>query len=124
MWRTWSETEENVRRCIRNNLNLPSLKKIDIELALRVKSIDDGKCTNVVKFTRFKNRDQILYEAKKMLLKMSYCFVKVDFTNRVKLFKRELGKRLVEAMVKGQYAAMHLDKLFFLLLFISHKIYT
>ena len=71
-------------------MNLPSLKKIDIEITLRVKSNDDEKCTNVVKFTRFKDCDQILHEAKRMLLKTFYCFVEEDLTNRVKLFIREL----------------------------------
>ena len=34
-----------------------------------------------------------------------------DYTDRVKLHRRELGKRLAEARQNGQYAVMRYDKL-------------
>lgn len=106
----WSETEERVRTFIKNDMSLPELENVEIERAHRVKSKDPDKCQIIVKFCKFKDRDQIFKSAKQSLKNTPH-YVQEDFTERVKVCRRELGKRLVDARKKGLYASMQFDKL-------------
>ena len=78
----WSDTEQRVRTFIGEELNRPDLENIDIERAHRLKSRDREKCTIIVKFTKFKDKEVILSTAKQRL-KNSQFSVHEDFTERV-----------------------------------------
>ena len=105
----WRETEVKVRTFIRRDLDRPDIEDVEIERAHRVTSLDPNKCNIVVKFSMYKDRDQILSVGKQSL-KNSIFFVQEYFTDRVKLCRRELGKRLVETRNEGFYALMRFDK--------------
>ena len=91
-------------------MNKPELENVEIERAHRVKSSEKDKSVIMVKFSRYKDREQI-FNAAKTALRHSEYSVKEDFTQRVKHCRRELGKHLLDARDKGLYAAMHYDKL-------------
>jgi len=105
----WHITEGKVREFIKTELNLPELENVDIERAHRMKSRDENTCI-IVKFTKYKDRDQILSRARRNLGNTRYSVHK-DFIERVKVHRRELGKRLVQERERGNYAAMSYDKL-------------
>ena len=65
----WKETEAKVRTFIRRDLDRPDLEDVEIERAHRVKSLDPNKCNIVVKFSKYKDRDQILSVGKQSLKK-------------------------------------------------------
>ena len=46
-----------------DQLDIPDLEHVDFERAHRVKSKDSSKCPIVVKFTKYKDREQILISA-------------------------------------------------------------
>ena len=107
----WNVTESKVRSFIKNDLNLPNLENVDIERAHRMKSnASTEKCMIIVKFTKYKDRDEILNRAKRCLYNTSYS-VNEDFTERIRAIRRELGKRLVTERDQGKYASMNYDKL-------------
>lgn len=108
---SWSETERKVREFVTDDLNMPEMGDVDIERAHRMQSQNPNKCTIIVKFSRFKDKDSILNRAKQVLNRESTKRVHEDFTDRVKTHRRELGKRLVQARNNGQYASLSFDKL-------------
>jgi chromosome segregation ATPase len=108
---SWSETERKVRDFITSDLNMPGLEHVEIERAHRMQSRYENKITVIVKFSRFKDKETILNQARQVLHNESTRRVHEDFTDRVKLHRRELGKRLVHARENGQYASMNYDKL-------------
>ena len=55
-----------MREFIKTELNLPELENVDIERAHRMKSRDENTCI-IVKFTKYKDRDQILSRARRTL---------------------------------------------------------
>ena len=91
-------------------MDQPDLENVEIERAHRVKSKDPEICPIIVKFSKYKDRDQILKCAKQKLKETCF-FVQEDFTDRVKLCRFKLGKRLMEARKNGLYAALSFDKL-------------
>jgi FtsZ-binding cell division protein ZapB len=108
----WEETELKVRHFINDTLGLPDLEHVEIERAHRVGNKNSEKPQIVAKFSRYKDRETILKKSREVLDRNSQFSVREDFTERVQLHRRELGKRLVQARSQGQYASLRFDKLF------------
>ena len=107
----WDTTEEKVRDFIRNDLNMPEMERVEIERAHRIKSYDQNKCTIIVKFNRYKDREAILKKASEVLGEDSSYSIQQDLTQRVKKHRRELGKEMIAAKARGQEARIKFDKL-------------
>ncbi|WAR21343.1 PTPRT-like protein, partial [Mya arenaria] len=107
----WEETELKVRQFISDKLGLSELDRVEIERAHRVGSRNSDTCPIIAKFSRYKDRETIIKKSKQLFDRQSQFSVREDFTERVQLHKRELGKRLVEARSRDQYASMRYDKL-------------
>ena len=67
----WDVCEEKVRDFIKTDLNLPEYENVEIERAHRIKSRDKVTCSIIVKFNRYKDREQILRGASETLDKKS-----------------------------------------------------
>lgn len=93
---------------ISENLNCPDQENFDIERVHRLRSADSEKAI-IVKFSKYKDREMVLSRAKSRLRHTEYT-VQDDFTYRVKLHRRELGKRLIEERARGNHAAISYDK--------------
>ena len=106
----WVDTESKIREFMKSDLDQPNLQNVEIERAHRVKSKDSHTCPIIVKFSKYKDRDQKLKCAKQKLRETRF-FVQEDFTDRVKICRFKLGKRLMEARKDGLYAALSFDKL-------------
>lgn len=100
-----------MRSYIKNDLNLPDKEHVEVERVHRVKSRDPSKCTTVVKFNKFKDRDCVIDRAKSQLTRDSNLSAKPDYTDRFVRHRRELGHRMTEERQKNNYAAMSYDKL-------------
>lgn len=107
----WEETEVKVRTFITDTLGLSDIGDVSIERAHRVGSKQSTQCPIIAKFTHYKDRDTILKTSKQIFDRNSAYSVREDYTERVQLHRRELGKRLVEARSNGQYASLRFDKL-------------
>lgn len=64
-----------------------------------------------MKFNKFKDCQSIFQKAREVLGRDSRFSVQQDFTERVKLHRRELGKEMVKARNDGHYAVIRYDKL-------------
>lgn len=107
----WAVTEQKVRSFLVNELEMQEMEQIDIERAHRIKSTDRNKCTIIVKFNRFKDREAVLKKAAEALDGEAPYSVRQDFTQRVKKHRRELGKEMIAAKARGQQARIKFDKL-------------
>ena len=114
----WEVTEQKVRSFVKNDMEMPGYQFVDIERAHRIKSRDRNKCTVIVKFTKFKDRQAILKRASEVFDSDSAFSVNADYTKRVKKHRRELGKRMIAARQAGQEAKISYDKLV-----IENKVY-
>ena len=114
----WAVTEEKVRSFIKNEMEMPGHESVEIERAHRLKSSDRNKCTIIVKFTKFKDREAILRKASDIFDHESPFSVQADYTQRVKKHRRELGKEMIAARQNGQNAKIQYDKLV-----IDNKVY-
>lgn len=114
----WDVTEEKVRSFIKNDMEMPEYESVEIERAHRLKSRDRNKCTIIVKFTKFKDRQNILRRAGEVFDSKSAFSVQADYTQRVKKHRRELGKKMIAARDAGQEARVTFDKLI-----IGNKLY-
>ena len=114
----WDVTEEKVRSFIKNEIEMPGHESVEIERAHRLKSSDRNKCTIIVKFTKFKDREAILRKASDIFDHESPFSVQADYTQRVKKHRRELGKEMIAARQNGQNAKIQYDKLV-----IDNKVY-
>ena len=108
---SWSDTEERVRIFMKDDLNLPSHNEIEIERAHRFGSRKSKNCPIIVKFNKFKDRENVFARTKSVLDRKSKYFVKEDFTERVQKQRRELSKWLVRARDKGENGPLKYDKL-------------
>ena len=63
----WAATEQKVRSFITNELDMQEMDQVDIDRAHRIKWSDQNKCTVIVKFNRFKDREAVLKKASEML---------------------------------------------------------
>ena len=107
----WDVTEQKVRSFIKNDMEMPDYEDVEIERAHRLKSKDRNKCTVIVKFTKFKDREAILRKASNTFDFESPFSVQADYTQRVKKHRRELGKEMIAARQNGQEAKIKYDKL-------------
>ena len=107
----WSDSEAKVREFIKNDLDLPAMETVQIERAHRIKSKDPKKCTILVKFNSYKDRECILNRSKSVLGKDSDVYVKPDYTERVARHRRILGSRMLRERENGNYATIRHDKL-------------
>lgn len=111
---TWSQTEAKVRDLIKTSLSLDPTK-IEIERAHRTGRSQDTENqgqrprTVVVKFMRFKDREDIRNSSKK--LKGSGVFISEDFSTRVIQARKELWPKVKAEREKGNYAYLSYDKI-------------
>ena len=91
---------------------------VEIERAHRLKSRNRNKCTVIVKFTKFKDREAILGKASNSFDFESPFSVQADYTQRVKKHPGQLGKEMIAARQNGQDAKIKYDKLV-----IGNKVY-
>lgn len=106
----WDVCEDKVRDFIRDELGLPEKENVDIERAHRVKSSNPEKCTIIVKFTKFKDRECVLKKARETLRESTFS-VYPDYTDKVKQNRRVLGERMVTEREKGHFSTIRFDKL-------------
>ena len=57
---SWTDTENKARWFIKDELNMPSMENVEIERAHRVGSRNSDTCPSIVKFSKFKVKDDIL----------------------------------------------------------------
>lgn len=107
----WDETEQKLRTFIKHDLNMPDYENVPIERAHRLPSNNNVNPAIIAKFCNFKDREAILRKAKGVFRKDSPFAIHEDFTDRVRVHRRELGIRLVEERERGKYARMNFDKL-------------
>lgn len=107
----WADSEEKVRNFMKNDLQIENSEDFDIEKSQRVKSRNPNMCSLLVKFTRKRDRDLVLSEARSKLTRDSNFTVRPDYTDRIKRHRRELGTRMLHERRNNNYAAMRHDKL-------------
>jgi len=107
----WHDTESKVRHFISEKLGLTDLQSVKLDRAQRVGVKGDNKCPIVAIFARFKDKETVLRKARQVFPKGAEFSVREDFTERVQMHRRELGKHLVKARYRGQFAAIRFDKL-------------
>lgn len=90
---------------------MQEMEQVYIKRAHRIKSTDRNKCTVIVKFNRFKDREAVLKKASEKLDDEAPYSVRSDFTQRVKKHRRKLGKEMIAAKARGQQARIKFNKL-------------
>lgn len=107
---TVSGLEIKIQQVLSENLGLDGTK-IEIERAYRMGQFQEGRKQRkiVVKFLRFKDRQRILFSAKK--LKGTNIYINEDFSDVVQQRRRELLPKLKAAREKGERASLRYDKL-------------
>ena len=90
---------------------MPELEGVEIKRAHRVGGRASDSCPIVAKFSRYKDREAVVHRARQSFDKHSQYSVREDYTERVQLHRRELGKRMIEARSRGNYASLRFDKL-------------
>ena len=90
---------------------MQEIEQVYIKRAHRIKSADRNKCTVIVKFNRFKDREAVLKKASEKLDDEAPYSVRSDFTQRVKKHRRKLGKEMIAAKARGQQARIKFNKL-------------
>lgn len=111
---TWSQTETKVRDFIKTDLKMdPS--KIEIERAHRTgrnqnaEGPDYRPRTIVVKFLRYKDREDVKCNAK--MLKGTTKHINEDFSSRVIQTRKDLWPRVKAEREKGHFAYLSFDKI-------------
>ena len=89
---------------------MPEMEGV-IERAHRIKSYDQNKCTIIVKFNRYKDREAMLKKASEVLDEDTSYSIRQDLTQRVKKHRRELGKEMIASKARGQEGKIKFDKL-------------
>ncbi|XP_046711293.1 uncharacterized protein LOC124389821 isoform X1 [Silurus meridionalis] len=102
---TASGLEIKIQQVLAENLGLDGTK-IEIERAHRMGQFQEGRKQRkiVVKFLRFKDRQHILFSAKK--LKSTNIYINEDFSDVVQQRRRELLPKLIAARKKGERASL------------------
>ncbi|KAL4219085.1 hypothetical protein ACF0H5_021668 [Mactra antiquata] len=77
----------------------------------RIGSGNSSSCARIAKFSNYTGRESIIPNCRQAFTKDSHFSVREDFTERVQLHRRELGKKLVHARSQGHYASLRYDKL-------------
>lgn len=106
----WSDSEDKVRKLLKEKLKLDPLK-IEIERAHRTGRIPSSTRPRpiVVKFLRFKDKLEVLSNAK--ALKGTNIYINEDFPEAVRLKRKELLPAMKAAREKGDIAYLRYDKL-------------
>lgn len=107
---SWHESEIKVKKLITEHLKMdPS--HIELERAHRTGKFDaEGRPRSVmVKLLRFKDKEEILKRAK--YLKGSKLYINEDFSEKVRLRRKELLPQLREARNQGNVAYLKYDQL-------------
>lgn len=107
---TWAETEDKVRDVLVEKLKLQP--DVEVERAHRIgRTVPGGSRPRsiVVKFLRFKDRSAVLERAKN--LKGTDIYVNEDYTDAVRMKRKELLPKMREARERGEYAYLRHDRL-------------
>lgn len=107
---SWVESEEKVKEILKQKLQLQ--REIDIERAYRIGKPEPDRerpRSIVVKFLHFKDKTAVMQRAKN--LKGTRIFINEDYTDAVRLKRKELMPKLKAAREKGEIAYLRHDKL-------------
>lgn len=107
---TWAEAEEKVRKVLSQKLQLT--REIEVERAHRTgrpKAEGDKPRPIVIKFLRHKDRAAVLQKAK--CLKGTNIYINEDYTDHVRMKRKELMPELRAARNRGDIAYLRHDKL-------------
>lgn len=107
----WSDSEDKVRKILSESLNLDQ-KHIELERVHRSgkpPGRDERPRPIVVRFLRFKDRNAVLEKAKN--LKGSNIYINEDYSDAVRLKRKELIPAMKEARKRGDIAYLRFDKL-------------
>ena len=107
---SWQDTEIKLKKMMSDKLDLDS-KLIEVERAHRIGTfLPDGRPRAIVaKLLRYKDKEEILKRAKR--LKGSKIFINEDFSEKVRLKRKELFPLLLEERKKGNIAYLKYDQL-------------
>ncbi|KAI8490236.1 hypothetical protein Bbelb_319740 [Branchiostoma belcheri] len=107
---TWEQSEHKVKEVLRRKLHL-NADDIEIERAYRngKSQLADRPRPIVVKFLRYKDKQEILRNAK--MLKGTSIFINEDYSERVRKKRKDLLPALRAARERGQSAYIRFDKL-------------
>ena len=113
---TWAESESKVKKLLVEKLGLS--RNIELERVHRVARKEDaaGHTSGapkpraiIAKFLRFKDRAEVMANAKK--LKGTHIYINEDFIDSVRKRRKELLPAMYEARKRGQIAFLRYDKL-------------
>lgn len=107
---SWQDTESKAKKLLAEKLELnPST--IEVERAHRNGKYEDGGRPRsiIMKLLRFKDKEEILKRAKS--LKGTKIFINEDFSEKVRLRRKELLPQLKEAREHGNIAYLRYDQL-------------
>ncbi|XP_078667360.1 uncharacterized protein LOC144909172 [Branchiostoma floridae x Branchiostoma belcheri] len=105
---TWEQSETKVKEVLRNKLRL-NTDNIEIERAHRNGKPGDRPRPIVVKLLRYKDKQNILRQAK--MLKGTQIFINEDFSDKIRQKRKDLQPALRAARERGQVAYIRFDKL-------------
>ncbi|KAI8488105.1 Tetraspanin-8 [Branchiostoma belcheri] len=105
---TWEQSETKVKEVLRNKLRL-NTDSIEIERAHRNGKPGDRPRPIVVKLLRYKDKQNILRQAK--MLKGTQIFINEDFSDKIRQKRKDLQPALRAARERGQVAYIRFDKL-------------
>ena len=108
---TWADTEEAVRRTLKEQLKLPAqqMAVMPIEMAHSTDTTEHRDRAIVIKFTSFKDRDTVLRAARTTRPRDIY--VNEDYSQRVMTRRKELLPEMRAARERGKIAYISFDKL-------------
>ncbi|XP_070550705.1 uncharacterized protein PF3D7_1120000-like [Ptychodera flava] len=106
---TWQDSEDKVKSFISDQLDMDA-EIIEFERVHRLTNARTRPQPLVAKFSRFKQRDQVLQKSR-TALKNSQFRVSEDFSPRVRDTRRKLGPFLKQAKDNGKRAFLNYDKL-------------
>ena len=104
---TWEDTERKVRDMIKDKLKLNE-SAIEIERAHRVAGTTDGTKNIAVKFLRFKDKDDILANAKN--LKDTGISINQSFSDKLNNRRAELWQEVLQHRRAGKISYLSFDK--------------
>lgn len=107
---SWEDSEEKVKDMLRQKLQLQ--REIEVERAHRTgkpEAARERPRSIVVKFLRFKDKAAVLQRAKN--LKGTKIFINEDYTDAVRLKRKELMPKLKAARERGDIAYLRHDRL-------------
>lgn len=107
---SWDECENKVREFVTDKLDIDG-DELEFERVHRLKSNKKNPSPIIAKFSRFKQRSQVLDAAKKKLKRRDKCGVTQDFTKKVRDIRKLLIPFMTEARNNDKHAYLSYDKL-------------